>query len=115
MGLGATFHYEAGLQALVPEGRELECFNAWNEAWTLLPRDIERHGAFTTAGAPGGIVTAYDRQAIIGIYERADAASAWILVLGDPAAEVMLRTGWSLRETRRIDGGRLLSVTRSQA
>ena len=29
LGLGATFHYEGGLQARVPEGRELACFEAW--------------------------------------------------------------------------------------
>ncbi len=44
IGLGATFHYEAGLQARVPDGRELECFSAWNEAWTLLPADVEHRG-----------------------------------------------------------------------
>jgi hypothetical protein len=29
LGLGATFHYEGGLQARVPAGRELACFEAW--------------------------------------------------------------------------------------
>jgi hypothetical protein len=29
IGLGATFHYEGGLQARIPAGRELECFDAW--------------------------------------------------------------------------------------
>ena len=29
LGLGATFHYEGGLQARIPAGRELECFEAW--------------------------------------------------------------------------------------
>lgn len=29
LGLGATFHYEAGLQARIATGRELECFDAW--------------------------------------------------------------------------------------
>lgn len=114
-GLGATFHYEAGLQARVPEGRELACFNAWNQAWTLLPRDVERHGAFAMPGAPGSIVAAHDRQRIIGIYERTDAASGWILVLGDSSATVTLTTGWSVHESRPVDGGRLLSVTRSTA
>jgi hypothetical protein len=115
LGLGATFHYEAGLQARVPEGRELECFNAWNEAWTLLPPDVERLGAFRAGGTPGSVVTAFDRSAILGIYERSDAATGWILVLGDEAAGLTLKSGWTVGETRRIDGGRLLSVTRSAA
>ena len=29
LGLGATFHYEGGLQATIPTGRELACFQAW--------------------------------------------------------------------------------------
>ncbi len=40
-GLGATFHYEQGLQARIPTGIELRCFDAWNDAWSLLPNDIE--------------------------------------------------------------------------
>lgn len=53
-GMYATFHYEGGLQARIPEGVEAECFRAWNEAWTLLPAGIEA-GSFsvrkTTKGA----------------------------------------------------------------
>jgi hypothetical protein len=113
VGLGATFHYEAGLQARVPEGRELECFNAWNEAWSMLPADVERHGSFRIAGAPGGIVATYDRERLIGVYERADDAAGWVLVLGDDTEELTLGTGWRVRETRRIEGGLLLSVSRS--
>lgn len=40
-GMHATFHYEGGLQARIPEGVELACFEAWREAWTLLPAGIE--------------------------------------------------------------------------
>lgn len=35
-GLGATFHYEGGLQARIPAGRELECFMAWKRALDAL-------------------------------------------------------------------------------
>jgi hypothetical protein len=114
IGLGATFHYEGGLQARVPEGRELECFNAWNEAWTLLPPDVERRGGFRVAGAADGIVAAPTREPVNGIYERADGANGWVLMLGGEAAALTLSDGWSVREMREIDGGRLLSVTRSK-
>ena len=112
-GLGATFHYEAGLQARVPEARELECFNAWNEAWTLLPADVEQHGTFRGGGAAGSIVTSFDRERILAIYERADAARGWLLILGDDSSVVTPTGGWTVVESRRIDGGRLVSVTRS--
>ena len=114
LGLGATFHYEAGIQARVPEGRELDCFSAWNEAWSLLPDDVERRGAFQASGTPGSIVTAYDRERLLGVYERADDSSGWVLVLGDQAAGLTVANEWRVGDTRRIDGGLLLSVTRSK-
>ena len=90
-GLGATFHYEAGLQALVPGGRELECFNAWNEAWTLLPADVERRGVFRAGGTSGSVVAVYDRERDPrDLRTQSTAASGWVLVLGDEAAVVTL-------------------------
>lgn len=52
-GMHATFHYEAGLQAEVPQGAELRAFEAWREAWELLPDDIER-GSFRVVDTPRG-------------------------------------------------------------
>jgi hypothetical protein len=46
VGLGATFHYEGGLQAAIPAGRELECFNV---AWVLVVKP--RAGFSATWGA----------------------------------------------------------------
>ena len=112
-GLGATFHYESGLQARVPEGRELECFNAWNEAWTLLPADVERHGTFRCGGAAGGIISSFDRERILGVYERADGTRGWLLIFGDGAAVVTVAGGWKIVTDRRFDGSRLVTVTRS--
>jgi len=31
LGIYSTFHYQGGLQASIPRGRELECFRAWRE------------------------------------------------------------------------------------
>lgn len=31
-GLGATFHYTDGIQAIIPSGRQLACFEAWRTA-----------------------------------------------------------------------------------
>ena len=46
-GMHATFHYEGGLHARIPQGAELAAFEAWSEAWTLLPAGIEQ-AAFRT-------------------------------------------------------------------
>jgi hypothetical protein len=40
-GLGATFHYSGGIEAEIPTGRQLQCFEAW------------RRGYFTRATAGG--------------------------------------------------------------
>ena len=111
-GLGATFHYEGGIQARVPEGRERECFDAWNEAWTLLPEHIEREGAFSTAGSGRAIVAGYERSRMQGVYERVAETRAWVLALGDADAKLKLAAGWTIVDSRRIDGGRLLVLRR---
>ena len=35
IGMGATFHYEGGLQARVPDGREAACLDAWQRGLEL--------------------------------------------------------------------------------
>jgi hypothetical protein len=111
-GMAATFHYDAGIHARVPDGRELECFNAWNEGWALLPTDVERDGTFAAGGGASGAVKSFD-QGIAGVFERTGASRGWVLVIGDHASALTLNDGWAIAETRRIDGGRLLTVTRS--
>jgi hypothetical protein len=77
IGLGATFHYEGGLQTRVPAGREGECFDAWQEAWTLLPAG----GAFTLLepGAQGSPVQSVKGE-FAGAYVAVRGESAWLLV-----------------------------------
>jgi hypothetical protein len=75
-GMHATFHYEAGLQARVPEGVELACFRAWREAWTLLPADIE--------------TAAFSRPAE-GVFEAARADEVWTLTLNGTTAVLSSR------------------------
>lgn len=69
-GMHATFHYEGGLRGAVPAGAELACFDAWREAWTLLPDDIER-GIFRVS--PAGAGAAFETQLD---------GRTWLLTLG---------------------------------
>jgi hypothetical protein len=110
-GAGATFHYDAGIHARIPAGRELDCFRAWNEAWTLLPANIEGHGSFAAGGVAGRIVRHYDRAAVMGVYERADSQNGWVLVFGNHA-RITLSNDWRVVKTIPIGGGALLSVTK---
>jgi hypothetical protein len=110
-GLGATFHYEGGLQARIPDGRELECFNAWNEAWTLLPVDVEEEGVFRLAGTAGAIVREYNRQ-LLAVFERSSGSRAWVLAIGAGEPELRLADGWSPTQVRTLDKARLIELSR---
>ena len=54
-GLGATFHYEGGLQAKVPQGRELECSTPGTRRGRCC-RPTSSHGALRGVGAQGTAV-----------------------------------------------------------
>jgi hypothetical protein len=69
-GMHATFHYEGGLRGAIPEGGELACFEAWREAWTLLPDDIER-GTFRVLSPGTG-----------ASFETRVDGRAWVVTLG---------------------------------
>jgi hypothetical protein len=115
-GLGATFHYEGGLQAIVPQGPELECFVAWNEAWDLLPDDIERRGTFYRAGDAGAAVRAFDPAGALAVFERHDGSRAWILVIR-PTSSPALRwaDGWSSISIKQAPGIELVLARRRPA
>ncbi len=114
-GLGATFHYEGGLQAKIPEGRELACFNAWNEAWTLLPGDIERRGVFRRAGEEGAAVRAFDAAAALAVFERQEGSRSWVVVVR-PSRPVRLQwsESWSVTSMTRRAGVQIVVAQRSR-
>ena len=109
-GLGATFHYEGGLQAAVPSGREAACFAAWQLGLMLL-NDVALEGRFVqgadiaSVSHPSGVRSAFGRV-------TADRA---VIALIDPAANVSLSfaTGW--KETRRsgVPGVQIVLAERS--
>jgi hypothetical protein len=80
VGMGATFHYEDGLHARVPVGRQRACFDAWQEAWALLPAGQDFK--FFVPGAQESPV-----QSVKG-----DFAGAYIAVRGDDAWLLVTRT-----------------------
>ena len=112
-GLGATFHYEGGLQAIVPAGRQLECFNAWNDAWSVLPADVERSGTFRRAGDPGSAVVEYRTDKALGVFERQRGNTTWVAVInpGDDFA-MRWRPGWAPGPARRLGGVWLINARR---
>jgi hypothetical protein len=110
-GMGATFHYDSGLHTRIPAGTELACFDAWNDAWKLLPADIEHRGVFRKAGDPGAAVSAFDAGSAFGVFERHDGSRAWVVVIR-PAEKVVLRwaDGWSATRTARAGGVEIIEA-----
>lgn len=95
LGLGATFHYEGGLHAAIPSGRELECFEAWQEAWTLLPADLTAMSV--EAIGPGQPVTTLGAKAV-GAYVGVKGDAAWLLAFGiEGRATPLWAPGWTPR------------------
>ena len=112
-GLGATFHHQGGLQATIPAGRELECFNGWNAAWLLLPRQIERDGVFRRAGDDGAAVTSFSQDRALAVFERQIANVAWVLVVNPRAGfSATWATGWRVTRVRRLQGAWIITARR---
>ena len=99
-GMGATFHYEGGLQASIPAGEELACFNAWNEAWTLLPPGVEQLGRFEAIGS-----------GLNAEYRRLGDSEGWVLLL-PPARDPQRVAGWRIAETKKLDAVTFIRLIR---
>jgi hypothetical protein len=107
-GLGATFHYEGGLQAKIPAGRENDCFIAWRNGLALLD-DLPEGGAFVVADGLAKVAAVRDARAVFG---RVYAREAWIVAI-DPREKTSVAwgDGWRGHSSRRADG---VIVFRSQ-
>lgn len=98
VGMGATFHYEDGLHARTPGGRQRAIFEAWREAWALVPGDGTV--SLTEVGGAGSPVQAVNGE-FIGAYAAVRGDEAWLLVIGTRGeAEVRWADGWRPAEKR---------------
>jgi hypothetical protein len=115
VGLGATFHYEAGLATRIPDGRELECFQAWNSAWKLLPPEVERTGTFYQADDPQAALATFHGSGALALFERRAGDTAWVLaVKPEPAFSPSWRPGWRIIAQQRFDGASLFTARRTR-
>ena len=111
-GMGGTFHYEGGLQSEIPAGRELECFRAWQEAWTRLPADVETW-EFRAAGDDGAAARVSGEIAGAWVSQRGD--EAWVLIAGERGEiGVEWATNWRQVEATTWPGSRLLRAARTR-
>ncbi len=98
IGLYSTFHYEGGLQARLPAGRELESLRAWRDGTELAG---EGPSGIPQVMPPNGTAPARVTGKFVGAYVVVDADRAWTLAYGGGGTEVTWRQGWSpVREKR---------------
>jgi hypothetical protein len=107
-GLGATFHYEGGLHARIPAGRELECLAAWRAGLDVLD-GMSNGGALVAGGDLKGASVRNARAAFGRLLDR----EMWIVGV-DPAADasVALSDGWRVDATARAPGVILFRASR---
>jgi hypothetical protein len=111
VGMGATFHYEGGLQAKIPTGREAACLAAWQIGLSLM-RDVSLEGEFVQGPRLESVAQVSGARAAFG---RVGAARAVILLVDPgPSASPKFATGW--KETRRsgVPGVQVILAERSE-
>jgi hypothetical protein len=108
-GLGATFHYEAGLYARIPTGAELACFTAWSSGLEVVG-EIPDGGRFLAGAELEKLATIHEARAAFG---RELGQDLWIVAL-DPGdkASVTWKGDWRQHTTRDIPGVRLFHARR---
>ncbi|MGH9372928.1 MAG: hypothetical protein ACRD15_15500 [Vicinamibacterales bacterium] len=104
-GLGATFHYEGGLLAQIPTGRELDCLTAWSAGLDLVST-LPTGGSFVPAAEVSRVGEIRDVRAA---FAREYATELWVVAV-DPGADasVALGGGWKVERTRGTSGVRVV-------
>ena len=96
VGLGATFHYEGGLQARLPDEGEAACLDAWLQGLALV-RDLPGDRQLLDAAGVSGIAAVTGARAVFA--STTGQTAAILLVDPSPGAQVTWRDGW--RDVRR--------------
>jgi hypothetical protein len=108
VGLGATFHYEDGLQARIPTGRQAACLAAWMTGLALAGHDGDEAGAFLADAASVARVT-HARAA----YARVSSKRARLLVIDpSPSTTITWQTPWVEASRTAVTGVLLVNATR---
>lgn len=95
-GLGATFHYEGGLQGRIPVGPELECFQAWSAGLDAVA-SMPTGGRFLASADLTSIAGIGGARAVFGrLYER----EAWVVLVDPGEPRIEWKAPW--REASRV-------------
>jgi hypothetical protein len=104
LGIGATFHYQGGLEGRMPRGQEATCFAAWRRGLDALP-GVHDRAAVRRAGDADAAVRDFDPRRAQDLFLVQQDRRAWAIavgVQGDPS--IAWRNGWRVASTRRYPG-----------
>jgi hypothetical protein len=104
-GMGGTFHYEGGLQARIPTGREAACLAAW-QLGSALVRDAAPSGQFVQGDALQGIARITGVRAA---YARVSESGTTILLIDPQQPAVTWTAGWVEERRTGVPGVLVLS------
>jgi hypothetical protein len=106
-GMGGTFHYEGGLQAAIPQGREAACLSAWLLGASLVP-EVTPASEFLQGDAINRIARVTGSRAV---YARASENAATVLLIDPQQPDVSWSAGWT-EERRAGVPGALVVIAR---
>lgn len=113
LGVGATFHFEGGLQAGIPRGVEAACFEAWRSGLDALPPLVEDRAVVKEPGSPDAAIASFDARGAEAVYLAQGDREAWAVaigVTGNPGLH--WRTGWRAVDTRSREGVTIIRAER---
>jgi hypothetical protein len=89
-GLGATFHYEGGLQAHIPAGNELECFQAWSAGLAAVA-SMPAGGRFLASDDLASIAGVTGARAAFGrLFEK----EVWVVLVDPGEVRIEWKAPW---------------------
>ena len=89
-GLGATFHYEGGLQAQIPAGRELECLQAWSAGLDAVA-GLPAGGRFLATADLISIAAVAGARAVFGrLYDK----EVWVVLIDPGQVQIEWKAPW---------------------
>jgi hypothetical protein len=89
-GLGATFHYEGGLQARLPSGKELEAFQAWSAALEAVAR-MPSGGRFLAGAELASVASVTGARAVFG---RLSDKEVWVVLIDPAESRIEWKAPW---------------------
>jgi hypothetical protein len=95
-GLGTTFHYEGGLLARIPVGKELECFQAWSQGLDAVA-GLPAGGRFLAGADLASVAGVTGARAVFGrVYDK----EVWVVLVDPGEVKVEWKAPW--REASRV-------------